>query len=222
LIHDKHASECRISSFSSSFIIIINIMTREIEIEISDQSDVILSNILREKKRDVDKLINELFSISSNYISISISFRNLESHEKLRRKSQTSLLLFQLFFCSSLLQIMIDHTNIKISLKRVEIFDHVRSWHDITTAEIEAFVEILLYMNLSFRSRIADYWNYDLNRSIHLMIINCMSNKRWKQIKRYLKIFHSINDQTMNIKESHWWKKLKFLIIDFRKIFKKY
>ncbi len=102
-------------------------MTREIEIEISDQSDVILSNILREKKRDVDKLINELFSIFLNYVSISISFKNLEFHEELRRKSQISFLLFQLFFCFSIFQIMIDHINIKISLKKVEIFDHVRS-----------------------------------------------------------------------------------------------
>ncbi len=70
--HDKHVFEWRISSFSLSFIIIINIMTRENEIEIFDQSDVIFSNILREKKRDVDKLINELFSIFSNYVSILI------------------------------------------------------------------------------------------------------------------------------------------------------
>ncbi len=107
-------------------------------------------------------------------------------------------------------------------MKRIKIFDHVRSWHDITIVEIEVFVEILLYMSLSLRSRIVDYWNYDSNRFIHIMIINCMSNKRWKQIKRYLKISHSINDQTVNIKESHWWKKLKSLIIDFRKVFKKY
>jgi hypothetical protein len=58
-------------------------MTREIEIEISNQSDVNLSNILKEKKRDVDKLIHDLSSISLNYISISVSSRDSISHERL-------------------------------------------------------------------------------------------------------------------------------------------
>jgi hypothetical protein len=113
--------------FSSSNVIIINIMTREIEIEILDQSDIISRNILKSKKRDVQKLINDLLSISSKYIFISISFRKFTSHEKLLLKSQISLILFQLFFCSFVLQIMINHINMKIHLKRVEIFMHVKS-----------------------------------------------------------------------------------------------
>jgi hypothetical protein len=113
--------------FSSSNVIIINIMTREIEIEILDQSDVISRNILKSKKRDVQKLINDLFSISSNYIFISISFRKLTSHEKILLKSQFSLILFQLFFCFFVLQIMINHINIKTHLKRIEVFMHVKS-----------------------------------------------------------------------------------------------
>jgi hypothetical protein len=47
-------------------------MTREIEIEISDQSDLISLNILKEKKRDVQKLIDDLSAISSNYTLISV------------------------------------------------------------------------------------------------------------------------------------------------------
>ncbi len=112
------------------FIIIIIItlkMTRKIEIEISNQSDVISSNILKEKKHDVDKLIHELFSISSNYSSISVSSRDSLSHERLQLKSQTSFSLFTLFFCFILLQTMTKHTNIKVDLKRFEVIDHSRS-----------------------------------------------------------------------------------------------
>jgi hypothetical protein len=197
-------------------------MTREIEIEISNQSDVISSNILNEKKRDVDKLIHDLSSISSNYISISVSSRDSISHERLQLKSQTSFSLFILFFCFILLQIMIKHINIKINLKRFEVIDQARSWKESTSIEIEAFVEILLYMNLCLMSRIIDYWNYHTSRFIHIMIINCMSCKRWKQIKRFLKIFNLIDDQKVNTRDFHWWTKLEFLITDFRIVSKKY
>jgi hypothetical protein len=178
-------------------------MTREIEIEISDQSNIISFNILKGKKHDVDKLINDLLSLFSNYIFMSISTRNLMSHESLRRKSQSSFLLFQLFFCSFLLQIMIEHINIKTHLKKTEAFDKVRFWKDITSTEIETFVEILLYMRLCSMSRIEDYWNLSPSRSIHVMIINCMICQRWEQIKRFLKIFNLIHDHKINTRDSH-------------------
>jgi uncharacterized CHY-type Zn-finger protein len=107
-------------------------------------------------------------------------------------------------------------------LKRSEATDQARSWHESTSIEIEAFIEILLYMSLCLMTRIIDFWNYQANRSIHALIINCMSCKRWEQIKRYLKIFNLIHDQKMNTRDLDWWKKLKFLIIDFRIISKKY
>jgi hypothetical protein len=111
----------------SLFITINIIMAREIEIEMSNQSDVIFSKILKSKKRDVHKLIDDLFSISSNYILIVISYRDSAFVEELQMKSQTSFVLFSLFFCSSLLAIMSKHINIKISLERAEVIDHVKS-----------------------------------------------------------------------------------------------
>ncbi len=121
-------------------------MTRDIEIEISDQSNVASTNILKEKKHDVDKLIANLSLIFSNYTLIFISFRELMPHDELRFKFQTSFFLFQLFLSSFLLQIMTTHINIKIDLKRAEVFRKQRSWTSITFAEIEAFVKILLYI----------------------------------------------------------------------------
>jgi hypothetical protein len=102
-------------------------MTKEIEIEISNQSNVIFFNILKEKKRDVLKLIDELSSLSFNYVFISISSRSLVSHERLQIKSQTSFSLFTLFFCFTFLEIMIKHINIETQLKKVEIASHSKS-----------------------------------------------------------------------------------------------
>jgi hypothetical protein len=58
-------------------------MAREIEIEVPDQSDIIPPNILKGKKHDVDKLINDLPSISPNYVPISIPYRDSEPHQEL-------------------------------------------------------------------------------------------------------------------------------------------
>jgi hypothetical protein len=117
---------------------------------------------------------------------------------------------------------MIKHINIKTQLKKIEIASHSKSWHDIISIEIEAFIEILLYMRLNFMSRVINYWNSDSKHFIHILIINCMSCYRWKQIKRFLKIFNSIKNEKINTRDFHWWKKLKFLITDFRIVSKKY
>jgi hypothetical protein len=197
-------------------------MIREIEIEFPNQSDVVSFNILKNKKRDVQKLIDDLSSISSNYISIFISYRDSVFAEELQLKSQISFAIFFLFFCSSLLEMMSKHINIKTSVERVEVIDHVRSWKDITSSEIEAFIRILLYMSVSFMSRIIDYWNLNSKRAIHVLIIESMSCMRFQQIKRFWKISHFINDQKTDIRDSHWWKKLDLLIINFRKASKRY
>ncbi len=157
----KHVSEwsflLSFNTFSLSFNIIINIMTREIEIEILDQSNAISFNILKRKKRNVEKLIAELSSLSFNYIFISMSSRNFVSHEKFQIQSQTSFSLFTLFFCFIFLEIMIKHINIKIQLKKIEVTSHSRLWHDIISTEIKSFIEILLHVRLKFMLRINNY-----------------------------------------------------------------
>jgi hypothetical protein len=197
-------------------------MTRDIEIEISDQSNVIFFNILHEKKRDVQRIIDDLFSCSSNYIFIFVFYRDFISHERLQLKTQTSFKLFQLFFSFTFLEILTNNTHIKIDLKRAEVIHKQRSWTNVTSSEIEIFIEILLYMRVFHITRVKDYWNLVSKRSIHVQIIDCMIIIRWKQIKRYLKIFNSLNDQKIDTRDSHWWKKLKFLIIDFRTVSKRF
>lgn len=197
-------------------------MTREIEIEIPDQSDVIPPNILKGKKHDVQKLIDDLPPISPNYAPLSIPLRDSIPHQELRMKQQTPFSLFQLFFCSSLLQIMAKHTNIKANLERSKATHHQRPWKDTTSTEIGAFIGILLYMGISSLPRTRDFWNHDLNRPIHLMIINCMNCQRWAQIKRYLKISNPIEDEKIDTRGPDWWKKLDPLVTEFRSASKRY
>ncbi len=59
-------------------------MVREIEIEIPDQSDVVPPNILKGKKHDVQKLIDDLPPLSSNYTPILISYRDPVPAEELQ------------------------------------------------------------------------------------------------------------------------------------------
>ncbi len=73
-------------------------MTREIEIEIPDQSDVVPRNILKGKKHDVDKLINDLPAISSNYTPIQISHRDPMPHESFRRKPPDPVSIISVIF----------------------------------------------------------------------------------------------------------------------------
>jgi hypothetical protein len=102
-------------------------MTRDIEVEISDQSDVISLNKLNEKTRDVQRIIDDLLSCSFNYTSIFVFYRNLMSHERFQLKTQTSFALFQLFFNFTLLEIMTNNINIKIDLKKAEVIHKQRS-----------------------------------------------------------------------------------------------
>jgi hypothetical protein len=111
---------------------------------------------------------------------------------------------------------MAKHINLKASLKRDEECHKQRPWHDTTSAEIEAFLSILLYMSCTILSRIRNYWNTDPNRAVHALIVNFMSIMRWEQIKRYLKISSPLENKSFDTRGPDWWKKLESLTSDFR------
>ena len=195
---------------------------RDIEIEIPDQSDVIPSKILKGKQKNVQLLINNLPPCSPKYVPLNVSMRAPSPHEELRIKRQTPYSLFQLFLPFSLLQIFANHTNIKASLERVKVSKHQRPWHEITAAEIGAFIGILLYMGIAVMPRTRDYWSVDSNRAIHGLIINCLSRVRWEQIKRFLKISNPLDDAKIDTRGPDWWKKLDPLVTEFRKASKRW
>ena len=99
---------------------------------------------------------------------------------------------------------------------------HERSWHDTSIVEIGAFLDVLLYMDINVLPRTRDYWNIDVMRSFHPLIVNCMGRIRWKQIKRFLKISNSLKNQKVDTRDPDWWKKLESLMTAFRKTSKTY
>ncbi len=132
-------------------------MAREIEIEIPDQSDVIPSNILKGNKHDVQKLIDDLPPISSNYTPISMPF---QPHEKLRSKPQLRSHYFR--YSSPRLSFKPwPNTPILRPIWRNQkppVFQD--PWHDSTSTEIGAFVWNSLYMGLFFMPRVKDYFKF--------------------------------------------------------------
>jgi hypothetical protein len=151
---------------------------RGTEIEMFDQSDEISQSIVKEKKSSVQKIIDDLSSCSSKYSAIRVPYCKLKSSDELRSQQHTSFSIFQLFIFFTLLQIMTNHININADLKRNEVTHQQRSWHDVTRAEIEAFIGILLYMGYTMLLSIRDYWNTDPDHVIHVLVFNSMSIRR--------------------------------------------
>lgn len=140
---------------------------RSIEIEIPDQSDVVPPGILKNKKKNVDFLIKELPPCSTRYVPFLVPNRPPMPHEKLRKKAQTPYSLFMLYVPFCLLEIIAKHTNVKANLERVQVSNQQRAWHDTTTAEIGAFIGVLLYMGIVHMPRTPDYWNVDSIHPVH-------------------------------------------------------
>ncbi len=92
-----------------------------------DQSDEILRSIVKEKKPNVQKIIDDLSSCSSKYSSIRVSYCKLKFSDELRSQQHISFFIFQLFIFSTLLQIMTKHININADLKRDEVTHQQRS-----------------------------------------------------------------------------------------------
>ena len=178
--------------------------SKGIEVEIPDQSDVVPSNILKGKKKNVDSLIDKLPTCSPDYTPLIIPNRPPMPHAELRRKRQTPYSLFQLFVPLFLLQIISDHTNLKARLERVEESKQQRSWHATTASEIGAFIGVLLYMGVAAMPRVPDYWNIDSKRPIHGLILGSLSRIRWEQIKRSLKISNPSDDENFDTRGPDW------------------
>jgi hypothetical protein len=134
---------------------------RGIEIEVPDQSDVLLFSIVKEQikknKSSVQSIIDSISSPSFTYFSIVVSFRSSQSNETLIMINQTPYSLFSLFFSFDLCEIVIKNINLKANKKYFRNSKEQRHWHDTCASEIEAFLEILLYMRLALMSRIIDY-----------------------------------------------------------------
>jgi hypothetical protein len=71
---------------------------KSIEIEIFDQTNIILASIKKEKKSDVQKIIDDLSFCSVKYSFIRVLFRNLKFSEMLQSQQQSRFLFFSFSF----------------------------------------------------------------------------------------------------------------------------
>lgn len=100
---------------------------RGTEIKVPDQSDKIPTQILKEKKPQVQALIADLPPCSPKYAPIEVPFRKPAPNPLLQNKQHSPLSLFQLFISSHFLQIVSDNTNLKARLERVQKSKYQRS-----------------------------------------------------------------------------------------------
>ncbi len=221
LVNTSKNSKHRQNSYKNTLIsTFIAINMKRTKIEMFDQSDEILQSIVKEKKSNVQKIIDDLSSCSSKYSSIRVSYCKFKLSDELRSQQHISFSIFQLFIFFIFFQIMTKHININVDLKRNEVIHQQKSWHDVTKAEIEAFIDILFYMSYIVLLSIRNYWNIDSDHVLHVLVFNSMSIRRWKQIKKYLKIFNLLENVKIDSRDFDWWKKLDSLTSDFRKISK--
>uniref|UniRef100_A0A672LZD5 PiggyBac transposable element-derived protein domain-containing protein n=1 Tax=Sinocyclocheilus grahami TaxID=75366 RepID=A0A672LZD5_SINGR len=86
--------------------------------------------------------------------------------------SYTALQLFQLFFSSSVLQTIIQHTNAYGS-KNQQGRD--KPWHNISVEDLKSYLALVVYMGLVKVSAVTDYWRRSQSYSVPLpaKIMSC-------------------------------------------------
>ena len=87
-----------------------------------------------------------------------------------------------------------------------------RPWYGTNVKELHAFAGLCLYMGLFPSPRIEDYWDRELQGPYH-RITQCMTLKRFQQLKRYL---HVSDNDSDNSKE-YFFNKLEPLFSQFVK-----
>jgi hypothetical protein len=93
--NNKHRQNSYKNTFISTFIII---NMKKTKIEMLDQSDEISQSIIKEKKSNVQKIIDDLSSYSSKYSSIAFFIVNSNSATSFDRSSTFHFLFFSFLF----------------------------------------------------------------------------------------------------------------------------
>ena len=88
-----------------------------------------------------------------------------------------------------------------------------RPWYDTTADEIGVFIGILLLQGEAKLGSTTNYWNCQTDRGCVLAIHSAMSQVRWHQIKRYLKISNLATDLDSTGRD--WYTKVELLYSDF-------
>ena len=105
--------------------------------------------------------------------------------------AKSPLALWQLFFSSEQIYILMTNTNSNARLFYAENphqSEHARPWNDTTTHELYAFFAIHIYMGIHKEPHITNYWNTQLSRPVHLCVIKAMLCNRFQIINQFFHI----------------------------------
>jgi hypothetical protein len=125
------------------------------------------------------------------------------------------LLLWQKFISTEILQVIADHTNENEAL-RFETTPRTdkgkeRTWHDVTAADIGAFIGAAMLMAIHPQKNVSEYWNCSEDKPI-FPLQKYFSRQRFQQIARFLKV----NSPSDNDVGAEFWLKLEPLMSSFR------
>jgi len=117
---------------------------------------------------------------------------------------------FELFWDSSVWQVLVDNTNAYAQFKGVWSYENKdqrgsRWWKVVTLYEMRVFIALLIYIGIAGTAHIESYWTKDSN-AIHKPMA-FMTYFRFQQIKRY---FHISSPPTSSRQPiSQWHMKLE-------------
>jgi hypothetical protein len=123
------------------------------------------------------------------------------------------LTLWSHFISPEVLQTIAEHTNEYESLQfggRTRT-KYERSWHNITGADVGAFIGAAMLMGVHPQARLSDYWNTSEDKPI-FPIQRYISRQKFQQICRYLKV----NSPHENVTKDRFFDKLEPLMSSFR------
>lgn len=132
--------------------------------------------------------------------------------------------LFQLFVTREHCSTIAANTNIKAARHNSAHPPCSRTpkWRDITGAEIEIFLWILLLMGLARFPAEEEYWSANIDKPLLYPIQEAMSRHQYQDIKRHLKISNPAIEPARISKGKGFWKKLEPLASDIRHACKRY
>ena len=110
--------------------------------------------------------------------------------------------IFRLFFTTSLLQLIVDQTNLYALQCMGE--NTYETWEKVTETELEAYFGFMILMGTVRLPSIYDYWKKDWTLN-YAPISNRISQDRFREISHY---FHFVDNTTLRLPGSEGYDRI--------------
>jgi Transposase IS4 len=143
------------------------------------------------------------------HIPVRLATANVEDLDPL-----DPLSLWSKFVAPEILKIMAQNTNDNEALQyeaKQNHTKHERAWHDITGADVGAFIGAAMLMGVHPQHCLEDYWNCSEDKPI-FPLQKYMTRQRFEQISRYFKV----NSPHEVVTDKEFWRKVEPLMSSFR------